>query len=169
MATNVIEDKEILIGSDLMKNCQMATLFGELVWISLTCTNGVTRRRKSGEATSRYVHQRVYIIQKGTDLFLFGELVWTSLTCKNGITRRTKSGKQHRSMCKKAFMQSLWTSWATLEDGRAVALFLSQCFQEQGWSVPGGQCKITFTCKIREDWMTGQWSGMNVFNLPSDQ
>ena len=91
MATNFIEDKEILIGSDLMKTCQIATLFGELVWISLTCTNGVTRRGKSGEATPRYVHQRVYTIQKRTDLFPFGELVWISLTCKNDITRRAKS------------------------------------------------------------------------------
>ena len=93
MATNFIEDKEILIQSDLMKNCQIATLFGELVWISLTCINGVTRRRKSEEATPKHVHQRVYTTEKRTDLFLSGELVWISLTCKNGITRRTKSGE----------------------------------------------------------------------------
>ena len=47
-----------------MKNYQIATLFGELIWMPLTCTSGIIRRTKSGEATPEYVHESVYTIQK---------------------------------------------------------------------------------------------------------
>ena len=68
-----------------MKNCHIATLFGELVWMLLTCTNHIPRWMKSGEATLQYVHESVHTIQKRTDLFKCPLLVSALLLCMTVI------------------------------------------------------------------------------------